>query len=335
MVNKTLVIAEIGVNHDGKILKAKKLIKVAARAGADIVKFQIFRTENLVTKEAKKAQYQLHKSKGNRNQFQMLKKLELSEKDFFSLKRFCDKQKVEFCASCFDLDSSKLLKKLNPKRIKIPSGEITNFLLLKKLASFKKKIILSTGMSNLREIKESLKLLLSSGSKLSDITLMQCNTEYPTPLRDANLKVIEQLKENFKINVGYSDHTRSIETPIAAVALGAKVIEKHLTLNRKSKGPDHKASLIPQEFAEMVKSIRNVEIALGKKNKTITNSEKKNIKIVRKSIVASQFIRKNQKFSLENVTAKRSGIGISPMNIMKVVNKKAKKNFKADEIIKL
>ena len=333
--NKVLIIAEIGVNHNGKLSIAKKLIKKAAEAGADVAKFQIFKPEKLVTQKVRKANYQLKSSIKKNTQFEMLKRLQLSPKDFFKISKLCKKLNIEFCLSCFDTESLKILKKINVKRIKIPSGEITNYILLKDIAKLKKKVIMSTGMSTLKEIKDALKILTKYGAKLKDITLLQCNSEYPTPYKDVNLLAIKYLEKKFKTQVGYSDHTRGIEASIGAVALGASVIEKHLTLSKLQSGPDHKASIEPIEYKKLVNSIRNVEICLGKNKKIVTKSENKNKNIVRKSIVASKNILKGEKFSLKNIEPKRAGKGISAMLINQVIGKKANKNYSFDEIIKL
>ena len=333
--NKVLVISEIGVNHNGKLQIAKKMVKKAADAGADVVKFQFFKTEKLVTTYAKKANYQLKFDNKKNTQFEMLKKLEFSFKNFLSISKLCKKLKIEFCVSCFDIESLNLLKKIKVKRIKIPSGEITNYPLLKKIAKMRKKIIMSTGMSTITEINSAIDVLLKNGSKIKDITLLQCNSEYPSPYKDANLLAIKQLKNVFKTSVGYSDHTKGIEASLAAVALGASVIEKHITLKKSSKGPDHQSSIEPNEFKRLVNSIRNIEIALGGGKKIVTNSENKNKKVVRKSIVASQNISKGEKFTLKNLDTKRPGNGISPMLINKVIGKKANKNYKYNEAIKI
>ena len=332
---KTLIIAEIGVNHNGKLSIAKKLIKKAADVKADIVKFQMFKPQNLVTPHAKKASYQIgKKEKLLSKQIDMLKKFELNYEKFLKITKFCKKLKIEFCASCFDIESINLFKKLKTKRIKIPSGEITNFILLKKIAKLNKKIIMSTGMSSLSEINDAIKVLTTNGSNLKNITLLQCNSEYPSPFKDANLFAIKELKKIFKTKVGYSDHTPGIEASIAAVAIGATVIEKHLTLNKNLSGPDHKASIEPNEFKRLVNSVRNIEAALGSKEKGVTKSEKKNMIAVRKSIVAARKIFKGERFSLSNLDFKRPGSGISPMLVKKIVGKKANKNFKENEVIK-
>jgi len=334
-INKVLIIAEIGVNHNGKLSLAKKLIRKAAEAGADVVKFQIFKAEKLVTQKLRKANYQIKSSIKKNTQFEMLKKLQLKPTDFLVIAKFCKKLKIEFCASCFDTDSLKILKKIKVKRIKIPSGEITNYILLKNIARLKKEIIMSTGMSTLMEIKNAIKVLTKYGAKLKDITLLQCNSEYPTPYADANLLAIKELKKKFKTKVGYSDHTLGIEASIGAVALGATIIEKHLTLSKFQTGPDHKASIETDEYKKLVKSIRNIEICLGENKKKVTKSENKNKNIVRKTIVASKNISKGEKFSLKNIEPKRAGKGISAMLINQLIGKKANKNYSFDEIIKL
>ena len=332
---RTLIIAEIGVNHNGRLSIAKKLIKKAAEAKVDVVKFQIFNADNLVTPYAKKAKYQQKKNNFKQTQLAMLKKLQFNNREFLKLTKLCKKLKIEFCASFFDTESLPLFKKLGIKRIKIPSGEITNFIMLKKIAKLKKKIIMSTGMSSINEIKDAIKVLTTFGSKLKDITLLHCNSEYPSPYKDVNLLAMEQIKKKFNTDVGYSDHTTGIEVSIAAVAMGASVIEKHLTLNKNLKGPDHKASIEPNELKHLVCSVRNIEVALGKSKKIITKSEKKNRVAARKSIMASTEVLKGEKFSLKNLNAKRPGHGMSPMLMPKIIGKRAKKKFKVNEIIRL
>jgi N,N'-diacetyllegionaminate synthase len=333
MVKKTIIIAEIGPNHNGKIDLAKKLIIAAKRSNADYVKFQTYNTSEVVIRKAKKAKYQMINTGSSENQYNMLKKLEFSRKQFLILYKFCKKNKVKFLTTAFDIQSLLFIKKLNLDYYKIPSGEINNLPYLRLIGSFKKKIILSTGMSYLHEIKKAVKILVSSGTLKRNITLLQCNTEYPTPYKDANLKVMNIYKKNLKMNFGYSDHTLGIEASLAAVALGAKIIEKHFTISRKLKGPDHIASLEPKEFFLMTKSIKNIELALGKEKKFPTTSEKKNIKVARKSIVASCYIKKNELFSEKNITLKRPGDGKSPMLWNKIIGLKAKKNYKIDEKI--
>ena len=292
------IIAEAGINHNGSIKIAKKLIDIATNAGADAVKFQTFNTENLVSKNTKKAKYQLKNDNRKETQFDMLKKLELSHQMHKELMSYCRK-KIIFLSSPFDLESIDFFEFLGLKIFKIPSGEITNFSYLKKLGKLNKKIILSTGMSNINEIKDALNVLIKSGTK-NNITIMHANTEYPTPMSDVNLRSMISIGKKFNVNFGYSDHTLGFEVSIAAAALGAKCIEKHFTLNRNMKGPDHKASLEPKELNEMVYAVRNIEIALGSRVEKPSKSEISNIKIVRKSLVASRNI-KREKFLLSKI----------------------------------
>lgn len=336
MKNKTIIVAEAGVNHNGDLKKAFKLIDVASDCGADIVKFQFFKAEKLVTKFAKMAKYQINNlnPKNGDNQFKMLKKLEITGIQQKKLMDYCKKKKIQFMSTPFDEESANFLHKIGMKIFKIPSGDITNYLLLKKIASFKKKVFLSTGMSNLDDIKNAIKTLNQFGTKESNITLMQCNTDYPTKEKDVNLNVLNTFKKKFKTSIGYSDHTLSIDLPSYAVSMGSSVIEKHFTLSRNLKGPDHKASLTPSELKKMIKKIRKTEVFLGSYEKKATTSEKKNMSIARKSIVASKYIKKGDLFSLFNLTCKRPGSGLSPMLIPKLIGKVSKKNYKQDQIIK-
>ncbi|WP_061205816.1 N-acetylneuraminate synthase [Leptospira santarosai] len=333
---KTLIIAEAGVNHNGDLELARKLIDVAANAGADIVKFQTFEAERLVTKSAKKADYQ-NSATGNaaESQYEMLKKLELSKENHEKLIQYCKQTGIEFLSTAFDLQSLAFLEQLNLSRYKIPSGEITNLPYLQKIGSSGKPIILSTGMSTLGEIESALLVLETTGAKRNEITVLHCNTEYPTPYSDVNLSAMKSIADAFKIKVGYSDHTSGIEVSVAAVALGASVIEKHFTLDRSLPGPDHKASLEPNELKTMVRSIRNVELSLGDGIKKPSNSELKNISIARRSIVAAFSIKAGEIFTRENLTAKRPGDGISPMRLDEVIGLKAKRDFFEDELIDL
>jgi len=330
--NNTIVIAEAGVNHNGRLNLAKKLINEAKKSGADIVKFQTYITDSLVIKTSKKADYQ-KKFNPKESQYKMLKNLELSFKDFQILKRLCFKKKIEFLSTGFDIESIKFLKSINQKRFKIPSGEITNYPLLRFIARYKKEIILSTGMSNLRDIENALNVLTKFGTPLKKITVLHCNSAYPTAPEDVNLKAMTTIKNKFGVDVGFSDHSIGIEAPIIAVSLGAKIIEKHLTLNKKSIGPDHAASIEPNQFKDMVLAIRSVEKYLGNKEKNLTKSESINRDIVRKSIVALKNIAKGEKFSEANITTKRPGNGISPMYWEKTIGKKAKKNYKKNDLI--
>ena len=297
-MRKTLIIAEVGVNHNGDIELAKQLIEEASNAGADIVKFQTFNSENLTTHQAEKANYQKNIFNENESQQNMLKKLELSEEQYLILKEYCIKYKIEFLSTAFDNKSIEFLSKLNMQRYKIPSGEITNLQYLKKIASFRKDIILSTGMASLGEIEKAISVIEGEGMNRENLTVLHCTTEYPTSMEAVNLRAMHNIKKAFSVSVGYSDHTLGIEVPIAAVSLGASIIEKHITLDRSFNGPDHKASIEPDEFKQMVNAIRNIEIALGDGIKRPTKGELKNMKIARKSIVASRDINAGEKFSI-------------------------------------
>ena len=333
-MKKCVIIAEAGVNHNGSISLAKKLIDVAKKAGADYVKFQTFKTHSLVTKKVRVTKYQKVNQPHGSTQYQMLKKYELSYEGHLELINYCKKKKIKFISTAFDLESLKMLMKFKPKLIKIGSGDINNLPLLKYAASFKIPIIFSTGMSNIIEIKQAIKILNKNGLPKKKITVLQCNTEYPTPFKDVNLRAMVEIKKITSLHVGYSDHTKGIEAAIAAVALGATIIEKHFTINNNLKGPDHKVSLEPIELANLVKSIRNVELSLGSKLKKITKSEKKNFKLVRRSIVAKKNIKKGDFYSYDNLTVKRPAFGISPLKWENIIGKKAKRNFDIDEFIK-
>jgi N,N'-diacetyllegionaminate synthase len=332
---KTKIIAEIGINHGGSVSKALKHVVAAKNSGADVVKFQFFKTTSLVSKNAKKARYQLHSTKDKQKQFNLLKPLELSIKDFLKIKKFCANKKIEFMISIFDESGIEAIKKLKVSSVKIPSGEINNYPLLEKISKLNKKIILSTGMSNFKEINNAMKIFTHNGIKKKEITILQCNSSYPTPLDDVNLNILKEYKKRFKVKIGYSDHTEGLDSSLAAVSLGASVIEKHFTLNKKLKGPDHSSSLNPSEFKKLTYHIRNIERCLGSKIKKITKSEKENYQAVRKSIVACSFIKKGEKFNLKNITTKRPAGGLSPEKWNKVIGKTAKKNFKEDEFIKI
>lgn len=332
---RTLIIAEAGVNHNGNVDLAKQLIDVASAAGVDIVKFQTFKAKNLVTRNAQKAVYQKSNTGNSDSQFSMLSKLELSEKDHFELLDYCREKNIQFLSTPFDLASIDLLKNLGINIGKIPSGEITNLPYLRKMAWTFGTLILSTGMSTLDEIGAALKVIFDTGFSKENITVLHCNTEYPTPMKDVNLKAMLTIGREFGVKVGYSDHTLGIEVPVAAVALGATVIEKHFTLDKKMEGPDHVASLDPEELKAMVKTIRNIELALGSKIKIPSDSEKKNIEIGRKSIVALFPIKKGDLLTEKNLTVKRPGKGLSPMLWDEIINKKAMKDFDADELIQI
>lgn len=327
------IIAEAGVNHNGNIEIAKEMVDSAKAAGADCIKFQTFVSKNIVSKNAKKAEYQQQSTAANESQLEMLKKLELSFEEFIELNNYCRIKDIEFLSTGFDFDSIDFLSSLNMKRWKIPSGEITNLPYLIKIAKLNKPIILSTGMSTMEEIKDALDILVKYGA--GEITVLHCTTEYPTPYGDVNLSAMNIIKQKFNVPVGYSDHTKGIHISIAAVARGATVIEKHFTLNRKMEGPDHKASLEPTELKEMVNAIRNIEVAIGDGNKIPASSEVKNIVIARKSIVANRCIKKGEVFTEENITVKRPGNGISPMKWFEVIGNVAKRDFEEDELIDL
>ena len=332
-MNKIKIIAEIGPNHNGKLSLAKKLILSAQKAGADYVKFQTFLTEDVITEKVKKANYQIRNSGTNETQFQMLEKLQLSFSDFHKIHNFCKKIKIKFLTTAFDLKSLQFVKPFNMDYYKIPSGEITNAILLKKIGSFNKKTILSTGMSTLIEVSNAVKLLIKSGLSRKKLTILHCNSDYPTNLNDVNMNVLKTLSKYFKVDVGYSDHTMSINVPVVAAALGATIIEKHFTLDRNMIGPDHKMSLEPNEFEKMVLNIRDAELILGKSKKEPTKSELKNIKFVRRSIVAQKNIKKGEKFTIKNISVKRPGTGINPMKFFENLNKRSKKNYLKDELI--
>ena len=329
----TLIIAEAGVNHNGSIATAKKMIDAAAEAGADLVKFQTFRAETLVTRKAEKADYQKELTGANETQFEMIKKLELDKEAHVELMDYCGQKGIKFLSTAFDHDSIELLAELDITLFKIPSGEITNLPYLRHIGGMGKPIILSTGMSTLDEVHDALNILLEAGAKKGKITILHCNTEYPTPMEDVNLKAMLSIRDEFGVNVGYSDHTLGIEVPIAAVALGATVIEKHFTLDRTLPGPDHAASLEPHELKEMVNAIRNIEKAMGDGVKKPSTSETKNIPIARKSIVAKKTIKKGDIFTEVNLTVKRPGTGISPMEWDNVIGKVASSDYEMDDLI--
>jgi N,N'-diacetyllegionaminate synthase len=336
-MNKVIIIAEAGVNHNGDIELAKKLIDVAVDAGVDYVKFQTFKSESLVSKFAKKAPYQIENTKDAvESQLQMLKKLELSNSQHFELVQYCKNKNISFFSTAFDLESLSFLKNLGLNIVKIPSGEITNLPYLRKAAALFKEVIISTGMSSMVEIEEALDVFLQAGIKKNDITILHCNTQYPTPMSDVNLNAMLAIQKMLGVKVGYSDHTMGIEVPIAAVAMGGSMIEKHFTLDRNLPGPDQLASLEPDELKNMVHSIRNIEKAIeGTGIKEPTESEIKNISIARKSIVAKTSIQKGERFSEFNITTKRPGTGISPMRWDDVIGKIAIKDFDEDEVINL
>lgn len=330
-MQKTFIIAEAGVNHNGDIELAKKMIDAASEAGVDAVKFQTFKAEKIVSMNAPKAEYQLENTNNTESQFQMLKKLEIDKRTHIELMKYCKEKNVMFLSTPFDIDSIHMLVELGIGIIKIPSGEITNLPYLREVARQKKKVILSTGMSNMQEVKDAVQVLKQYGAE--DVTVLHCNTQYPTPMEDVNLRAMIHMKHELNLEVGYSDHTQGVEVPIAAVAMGATVIEKHFTLDKTMEGPDHKASLEPNELKEMVKAIRNIEKALGNGEKNKTQSEVDNVAIVRKSIVAACKIEKGELFTEKNLTVKRPGNGISPMKWDEMIGKVADKTYEVDEMI--
>ena len=355
-IDRVLIIAEAGVNHNGSIEIAKQMVDKAVDAGVDIIKFQTFKSEKLVSKAARQAEYQQRNiGKQGEGQLEMLKKLELSQQDHEELIAYCNKKGIRFFSTAFDMESIDYLHSLNMGLWKIPSGEITNYPYLRKIASYGEPIILSTGMCELSDIKAAVnvinefwptansqqltakcqRLTANSQQPTADITILHCNTEYPTPYQDVNLKAMLEIAETFKVKFGYSDHTQGIEVPIAAVALGASVIEKHFTLDKTMEGPDHKASLEPEELKAMVQAIRHIEQALGTGHKTISESERKNIEIARKSIVAACPIKAGELLTEDNLTVKRPGSGISPMRWNEVVGTFAVKDFEEEEPIVL
>lgn len=335
-MNRTVVIAEAGVNHNGSLELAKQLVDVAADAGADYVKFQTFRAENLVSRQAVLADYQKH-NMGERDssQLAMLKRLELSQEDHYALIAYCREKGISFLSTAFDFDSIDFLASLQLGLWKIPSGEVTNYPYLKRIAGYGQPVILSTGMCHTEEIEVAIAVLLKFGLCREQITVLHCTTEYPAPFGDVNLKAMQTLSEDLNVKVGYSDHTAGIEIPVAAVALGATVIEKHFTLDRKLEGPDHRASLEPQELKAMVSAIRHIELALGDGIKRVSDSERKNKTVVRKSIVAACPIQRGETFTEDNLTVKRPGNGISPMCWEEVLGKVATEDFETDDLIKL
>jgi N,N'-diacetyllegionaminate synthase len=327
------IIAEAGVNHNGSIELAKKMVDEAKAAGVNCIKFQTFVSEKIVSRNAGIAEYQKKLADANESQLAMLKKLELSFDEFAELSRYSRERDIEFLSTAFDFDSIDFLDNLEMSEWKIPSGEITNLPYLIKIARLGKPIILSTGMSTMKDIESALSVLRENGA--DDITVLHCTTEYPTPFEDVNLRAMNTIRDQFNVSVGYSDHTKGIEVSIAAVAMGATVIEKHFTLDRNMEGPDHKASLEPDELRAMVNAIRNIELAMGNGQKEPAESEKKNIAIARKSIIAKQNITKGEIFTEDNLTVKRPGNGISPMKWFEVIGQKAIKDFQEDELIEL
>ena len=332
-MNKVFIIAEAGVNHNGSIDLAKKLINVAADSGVDAVKFQTFKAATLVSKNAQKANYQKETTDSNESQFEMIKKLELDIDTHKKLIAYCKEKNITFLSTPFDHDSIDLLSGLGLDIFKIPSGEITNLPYLRHIGSLNKTVILSTGMANLGEIEDALNILVDSGTARHNITILHANTMYPTPMEDVNLRAMQTIGKAFNITYGYSDHTLGIEVDIAAVAMGASIIEKHFTLDKNMEGPDHKASLEPHELKAMVQAIRNIEIALGSSIKQASKSEKPNMAVVRKSITAKESIKKGNVLTKDNLIAKRPGTGLNPMRWDEVVGMVAQQDYEVDDLI--
>lgn len=332
---KTLIIAEAGVNHNGDIEMAKQLVASAAAAGADLVKFQSFNAGKIISADAPKAEYQINTTGKSESQYEMVRKLELSRRDHEILIEECRRHNIGFFSTAFDAESFDLLVELGLDQVKIPSGELTNLPLLRYMTRLGKPVILSTGMASMGDIEAALDAVEQNGTPRELITVLHCTTEYPAPMDEVNLRAMLSIQHAFGVNVGYSDHTQGIEIPLAAVALGATVIEKHFTLDRRLPGPDHQASLEPHELKAMVDGIRNIERALGNGIKRATASELKNRAIARKSLVASQPIRAGEVFCADNLTAKRPGTGISPMRWDEVLGRVARRDFAADELIEL
>ena len=330
-----IIIAEAGVNHNSDIKTAKKMIDIAADAGADLVKFQTFTAETLVTEIADKADYQKKLSKQGESQFEMIKKLELNRSSHKVLIQYCEKKNIQFLSTAFDHESIDLLAEMNIPFYKISSGEITNLPYLRHVGGMGKPVVMSSGMATLEEIHRAMNVLLEAGVKKDKLIILHCNTEYPTPMKDVNLQAMLTIRDELGVSVGYSDHTLGIEISVAAAALGATVIEKHFTLDRTLPGPDHAASLEPEELKAMVSAIRNIENAMGTGVKKPSNSEIKNIPIVRKSIVAKKSISKGERFSEGNLTVKRPGMGISPMEWDNIIGRESEVDFEPDDLIQL
>ncbi len=331
----TIIIAEAGVNHNGNYEMALRMVDEAKRAGADYVKFQTAKPELVISTFAPKAEYQKETTGDGESQLEMCKAIHLPLTDYKPLKDYCDKVGIGFMSTPFDLVSIDVLEPLNMDYYKIPSGEITNLPYLRKIAAKGRPVIMSTGMSELPEIEAAMKVLENGGLKREQIILLHCNTQYPTPMADVNLRAMLDIRDSLRVRVGYSDHTQGIEVPIAAVAMGAEVIEKHFTLDKTLPGPDHKASLEPQELKAMVDAIRNIEQALGDGHKHVSDSERPNIIVARKSIVAARDIKKGEILTEDNITVKRPGNGVSPMLWDEVIGTAAKRDFAYDELIEL
>jgi N,N'-diacetyllegionaminate synthase len=335
MKNRTLIIAEAGVNHNGDLARARQLIDAAAKAGADLVKFQTFSADRLVTRTATKAEYQTENTDKKESQHEMLRRLELDAEMHKELIAHCALRKIGFFSTAFDIESIDLLVSLGQDHFKIPSGELTNLPYLRRIGSLGQAVILSTGMATLGDIEAALAALEQAGTPRAKITVLHCTTEYPTPMAEVNLRAMQSIQRAFGVAVGYSDHTPGIEVATAAVAMGASVIEKHFTMDRNLPGPDHKASLEPKGLEAMVAAIRNIEIALGDGVKRLTQSEARNMPVMRKSLIASRTIKAGEEFSATNITSKRPGGGISPMRWDEVIGRRSPRDFAVDELIEL
>ncbi len=333
MKNKVLIIAEAGVNHNGSVETARAMVDAAVAAGADMIKFQSFRTEKLVTADAPLAAYQQSNTGLKGSQFDMLKKLELPEEAHILLMNYCKEKGIAFLSTPFDSDSAQMLQKLGVEMFKVGSGDLTNLPLLRQLAGYGKPVILSTGMADMAEIGKSLEVLTRAGLPLNRIIVLHASTDYPAAFSDVNLRAMQSIAKKFRVTVGYSDHTDGIEVPVAAVALGARVIEKHFTLDRNLEGPDHKASLEPRELGQMCRSIRNIEQALGNGIKLPSAGERKNMAAARKSIVAACDIYRGERFTEENLTVKRPGTGICPLRWNDIIGTFASRDYRKDELI--
>ena len=333
-MNKTFIIAEAGVNHNGSLDRAIQMVDAAATAGADAIKFQTFKAEKVIAATAPKAGYQKENTSAGESQLEMVKKLELDETAHIRLNQYCLHKGIRFLSTPFDLESVDLLCRLGMEIFKIPSGEINNLPYLRKLGALRKRLILSTGMADLGEVEDALHVLSESGTSLENITVLHCNSEYPTPFEDVNLKAMLTIRNAFPgISIGYSDHTIGSEVPIAAVAMGASIIEKHFTLDRNLPGPDHKASMEPNELKTMISGIRNIEKALGTGLKNPSPSELKNKPIVRKSIVAARPIQEGEVFTEKNIAVKRPGTGISPMRWDEIIGRRANRDYRKDDLL--
>ncbi len=333
--NHIMIIAEAGVNHNGNYELAKQLALKAKEAGADYVKYQTAVPEKVISRYAEMAEYQKENTGKVESQLEMCKRIHLKLTDYAPLKQYCEEIGIKFISTPFDLDSIDVLTEIGMDFWKIPSGEITNYPYLVKIAKTHMPVVMSTGMCEIHEIREALNVLCENGLTMDQISLLHCNTEYPTPMKDVNLRAMDDLSREFGVRVGYSDHTKGIEVPIAAVAMGAQIIEKHFTLDHNMEGPDHKASLEPDELKAMVDAIRNIEMAIGDGAKHVSESERKNIAIARKSIIAARAIKKGETLSEDNLTVKRPGNGISPMKWKEVIGTVAVRDFKEDEVIEL